>query len=212
MLGWKSVLRAARTADALLVAGDLFDSARVPASLVAEVAGTLRDAGVPVVLLPGNHDLAGPGSVYGRLADDGPGDHVVILDAPDGGWTEVPGLNLTVWGRGMTEHSPANRPLAGHAPPAVARWHVVAAHGHLGDTGDRVSRSSPIAAAEAAALDCDYLALGHWHRFHVARFGRVLAAYPGPPSPAYAGARPSASLVTLRQSLEPTVEQLPVIP
>jgi DNA repair exonuclease SbcCD nuclease subunit len=211
MLGWKSVLRAASRADVLLVAGDLSDSPRVTPGLIHEVAATMADAEVPIVLLPGNHDLAGSGFVYERIAETRPGDHVVILDRPCGGWAQVPGLDLTVWGRGMTEHSPAHRPLAGHAAPALTRWHVAAAHGHLRDPADRVPRSSPMDAAEIAAVDCDYLALGHWHRFHAAWFGPVLAAYPGPPSPYRAGVRSWASLVTLRRGHRPALEQIAVV-
>ena len=53
-------------ADVLLLAGDTFDNNRVGAATLDRVAGMLADAGMPVVLLPGNHDPALAGSVFHR--------------------------------------------------------------------------------------------------------------------------------------------------
>ena len=58
--GLAAVIAAARRggADLLLLAGDTFDCNRLPAALVERAAGLLAEAGLPVVILPGNHDPA----------------------------------------------------------------------------------------------------------------------------------------------------------
>ena len=129
--GWRAFLGQAGRADLLIVAGDLFDHGRVPQSLLDQVVEDLAATPVPVVILPGNHDLAGPGSVQERFDVTRAGPHVISLDAPGGSTAEVPGLDVTVWGRGMTDHTPANNPLAGHAAPGRGRWHIAVAHGHF---------------------------------------------------------------------------------
>ncbi|HEY2285913.1 MAG TPA: metallophosphoesterase, partial [Streptosporangiaceae bacterium] len=96
LVGWRAFLSQAGQADLLVVAGDLFDHARVPQSLLDQVVEDLAATPVPVVILPGNHDLAGPGSVQERFDVSRAGPHVISLDAPDGSTVEVPGLDVTV--------------------------------------------------------------------------------------------------------------------
>src|ERR1700691_2584981 len=64
--GLACVLDAARraSADAVILAGDTFDSDRVPQSLVERAAAMIAAAQLPVVILPGNHDPAVSDAVY----------------------------------------------------------------------------------------------------------------------------------------------------
>ena len=66
--GLAAVLACARAAaaDVVLLAGDTFDNNRVPAPVLDRTGRLLADAGVPVVILPGNHDPALPNSVFVR--------------------------------------------------------------------------------------------------------------------------------------------------
>src|SRR5215467_12840882 len=70
--GLASVLKAARAAraDVVVLAGDTFDCHRLPADLLDRAAAVIKQAALPVVLLPGNHDPAVPDAVYhhGALA------------------------------------------------------------------------------------------------------------------------------------------------
>ena len=43
-------------ADVVLLAGDTFDSHRIPADLLDHIGSIIVGAGLPLVLLPGNHD------------------------------------------------------------------------------------------------------------------------------------------------------------
>ena len=83
----------------------------------------------------------------------------------------------------MVVHDPDNLPLDGYAPHPGDHWRVVLAHGHhVDDATDESHRSSRISAADIAALECDFVALGHWHRFFDASTGNVPAFYSGSPS------------------------------
>lgn len=53
-----------RCADAVVVAGDVFDANQVERHVVLRAAEALRDVGCPVLLLPGNHDSLEPGNVW----------------------------------------------------------------------------------------------------------------------------------------------------
>lgn len=70
--GLACVLNAARaiSADVVVLAGDTFDSHRVPQSLIERAAAVMADAQMPIVLLPGNHDPAVSEGIYygGALA------------------------------------------------------------------------------------------------------------------------------------------------
>jgi DNA repair exonuclease SbcCD nuclease subunit len=59
-----AVLARERSADALVVAGDVFDANQVERHVVLRAAEALRDVGCPVFLLPGNHDSLEPGNVW----------------------------------------------------------------------------------------------------------------------------------------------------
>src|ERR1700749_736218 len=68
--GLGCVLAAARdlAADVVLLAGDTFDSHRVPQDLIAQAAAVIGGSALPVVILPGNHDPAIASAIY----HDGP--------------------------------------------------------------------------------------------------------------------------------------------
>ena len=51
-------------AEFVLVAGDLFDSPSVDKATVSAACGAIGRIPVPVIAIPGNHDHAGPGSIW----------------------------------------------------------------------------------------------------------------------------------------------------
>src|SRR6185437_3861384 len=53
-------------ADLPLLAGDTFDNHMVSADTIARAGRLLADSGLPVVVLPGNHEPATADSVYAR--------------------------------------------------------------------------------------------------------------------------------------------------
>jgi DNA repair exonuclease SbcCD nuclease subunit len=184
MQGFRRTLQLAQTlrVDLVVIAGDLFDNARVSTAVVEETLSQLARAAQRVVILPGNHDTVASGLTYGYLDLTQAGDHVRVLDQAEGHQLVFDDLGLTVWGRGMEEHSPDNRPLEGHPEPLGDGWHVSVAHGHYVPEGETSTRSSPIRAEDIAALACHYLALGHWHRYLDVTTRGVRAFYPGAPA------------------------------
>jgi DNA repair exonuclease SbcCD nuclease subunit len=171
-----------RKVDAVLIAGDLFDSSRVPEAPVAEVLEQLSRLEVPVVVIPGNHDCIDEKSIYRRVDLRQAGDHVFFAGDPAGETLLFEDLSLAVWARGIEDHHPGHRPLEGYPGARLDLWDVVLTHGHLVTTPDDRYRSSQISSEEIAALDCDYLALGHWHRFVDVSQGQTTGAYCGSPS------------------------------
>jgi DNA repair exonuclease SbcCD nuclease subunit len=172
-------LTATMPADGLLIAGDLFDHARVTDDLLSWTAGQLDRAGCPVVLLAGNHDTLHAGSVHHRFRPAERCAAVTLLDDPGGSVAELPGTDVVVWGRAMIDHTPAFRPLAGRPAKPAGRWGVVAGHGQVLAGPRPGHHASPIAAAELDATGWDYVALGHQHRHQVVRDSPVPAVYPG---------------------------------
>ena len=52
--------------DALLIAGDVFDNARISDAVLEFFLSEMARAAVPAVILPGNHDLYDAASLYHR--------------------------------------------------------------------------------------------------------------------------------------------------
>ena len=179
------------SADALLIAGDLFDSRRVPTETIAHVYRSLEELACPVVLLPGNHDTL--------LTASSPGSHELpanlrIFRDPTGEVISIKSLNLSVWGRPIIDHQPHFRPLENLKPRPSQGWYVAMGHGMVLDENIHQGRSSPITLEELAQADCDYIALGHVHQFRDVTQGGAPAFYSGDPS-VFLG--PTAALVIL---------------
>jgi DNA repair exonuclease SbcCD nuclease subunit len=164
--GLAAVLAAARAqaADLLLLAGDTFENNRVPAALVERTASLLAGAGLPVVVLPGNHDPALADSVW-RAACFADLPELFILGISHAELLHLPALDLEIWGRAHRDYEDMV-PLA-DPPPRCARWRIAVAHGHYEPEPDRRTNLRPswlIGDAEIAAACADYVALGHWNR------------------------------------------------
>lgn len=168
-------------ADALLIAGDVFDNARISDAVLEFFVSEMARAAVPAVILPGNHDLYDAASLYHRSPfGDGP-DNLHLIAGTRGETLTFPHLTLDVWGRAMNSHTPEFRPLAGIPSERNGHWRVAIAHGHYHYPDDTEERSSPIHPYEIAEANCDYIALGHWERFEDVSQGGVTAFYSGSP-------------------------------
>jgi DNA repair exonuclease SbcCD nuclease subunit len=202
--GLACVLGAARHAgaDVAILAGDTFDSHRVPPQLSDRAADVIAAAELPVVILPGNHDPAVAEAVYhrGRLAKVA---NLHVLGITHEEAVLFAELDLEIWGRAHRDYGdmiPFER-----GRPRSTRWQVAVGHGHYQPVADRSTRLRPswlIGDDEIAATGADYVALGHWNRA-VRVGGTLFAHYSG--SPEYAG---TINLVRLEQSGEVIVSQL----
>lgn len=161
-----------------LIAGDLFHSHRQGEGTLAHVREQflrLRQAGVRVALLAGNHDRLGEGSVWTRARFEDSCDNVTLFGSePE---VKVYGdLDLAVIGQSVGPDGP--QPLRGWPRERPAGFVVGLAHGSVYREG--VVESGTIHPNDIRALGLDYLALGDWHSAQQVS---------GPPAPAwYAGA------------------------
>jgi DNA repair exonuclease SbcCD nuclease subunit len=181
--GLSAVLAYARSvaADAVILAGDTFDNHMVTASTIDRAGGLLADAGVPVVILPGNHDPVTADSVYARGGFAAiPG--LSILGLTDDGAIRFAEHELEIWGNAHRDYHdmvPLRDP-----PPRATRWQVCVGHGHYEppETFANPLRPSWLISDEAiAATAADYVALGHWDRPAQVGSGVVPAYYSGSP-------------------------------
>ena len=168
-------------ADALLLAGDVFDNERVSDEVVGRFVAQMTRLDVPAIVLPGNHDLAHKTSVYLRAPFDDAPTNLRVIREPDGEKLIFPELDLELWGRAMLSHTPQFRPLDGMPEPTEGCWLVAMAHGHFHFEDDRDQRSSPIYPEDVAASGCHYLALGHWDRHVDVSRANTTAVYSGCP-------------------------------
>ena len=167
--------------DALLLVGDVFDHARVTDRVLDFFLRQIARLAVPVVLLPGNHDLYDADSLYLRSPFQQAPPNLHILSQENGSTISFPHLTMDVWGRAMSCHTPQFQPLAGMPANANGHWLVALAHGHYHFENDTDLRSAPIYPREVAQAPCDYLALGHWERHVDVSQGDTRAVYSGSP-------------------------------
>ena len=168
--------------DLFLIAGDFFDHNRVKGPCIDFVYRQLARVPCDTVIIAGNHDCFDEKSVLRDMDFGTAGRHVYLLSEIDGARIEFPKLHATVWGRGMTDHAPENKPLAGSPARLGDMWHIGMAHGLYVDYPNP-GRSSLITPEEIAATGFDYLAMGHVHAHTQVRHGNTLACYPGTPVP-----------------------------
>jgi DNA repair exonuclease SbcCD nuclease subunit len=206
--GLRAVLATARALGAgiVLLAGDTFDNHMVTAATIDRAGRALAEAGLPVVILPGNHDPVSANSVYARggfaaIANLG------ILGMTHDRTVPFPAYDLEIWGNAHRDYHdmvPLRDP-----PPRMLRWQVAIGHGHYEppETWHNPLRPSwLISDAMIAATGADYLALGHWDRAAQVGCGAVPAYYSG--SPEYVH---TVNLVRLTAAGEVIVTREPVL-
>lgn len=209
--GLACVLGAARaaTADVVILAGDTFDSHRVPQDLIERAASVMAAAALPIVVLPGNHDPAVSEAIYrgGALAAV---KNLHVLGVTHEEAVIFEALSLEIWGRAHRDYDdmiPFD-PARPH-PPRRTRWQIAVAHGHYEPAPVRSGGPRPswlIGDDEIAATGADYVALGHWNRAARVGNGAVPAFYSG--SPEYAG---TINVVRLSEGQGVSVSRAPLV-
>lgn len=166
--------------DALLLAGDLFDSNRASDDTVLWAMAALADLPFPVLMIPGNHDCLEDGGVY-RRHDFNRIANVQLLTDPQGATAELPALMISAWGKGMVDHTPAFSPLADIPAVRDGWWNLALGHGIFVDDAYHSHRSSPIRREQIGASGRDYIALGHHHGLQDVSHAGTAAHYCGSP-------------------------------
>jgi DNA repair exonuclease SbcCD nuclease subunit len=165
-------------AEFVVVAGDVFEHNQLAPRDVSQSLEAMRAIGVPVYLLPGNHDPLDASSVYtsALFAAERP-DNVVVLDRA--GTFEVrPGLEIVAapWRSKKPTTDLLGEVLDGVAPDGVTR--IVVGHGGMDlfepdrDKPALIRLATVEAALERGAVH--YVALGDKHsRTRVGSTGRI---------------------------------------
>lgn len=153
-----------RDVDAVLVAGDVFESNTVGDETLRRMIQAIRSFPGPWVLIPGNHDPALAASVWTRLGHIGVPDnlHLAVEPKPlslaDARLVVLPGVlrrrheadDVTEWFDSTETPSGAVR--------------VGLAHGSVTNRlPERAEAQNPIADDRAERGELSYLALGDWH-------------------------------------------------
>lgn len=165
----------AKNAAFVAVAGDLFDSNQPTNATVSAACDAIASIGVPVYVIPGNHDHAGPGSVWeqpffvSESRDRAPNLRVLLEATP----VEGDGFLLlpcplhrrqsmedpTLWLRSLDAAAFGDRPR------------IVIAHGSTvnfrqeGDDEDGGRQPNLVELDKLPLATLDYVALGDWHGF-----------------------------------------------
>ncbi len=170
-----------RGVDAFVVAGDLFEDNEVDDSVVCSAVNAFAEfSDVPVFLLPGNHDpFIGPGSVWNRQSFLAAPKNVRVfrnakfVEVGDGYLLASPlqQKNSTI--------DPSLKLVELAASLSTDRVQVGITHGALAIPSKHELNDFPIALNAASRAKLDYLAVGHWHNWHVGDDGRLLM--PGTP-------------------------------
>ena len=150
-------------ADALLIAGDLFDADRVSQDTVDFVRRLFESAGsLPIIIAPGNHDPYTPSSRYATTTWP---TNVHIFPKPE--WVAIEiGEALTVHGFAVDGPDISSNPFGSLELPNDGRVHVAVAHGaERGCLPEGQKLYAPFSAAESVPPGLRYLALGHYHGF-----------------------------------------------
>jgi len=171
----------------VVLAGDVFDSPTPAHATISAALGAFAAIGVPIYAIPGNHDHAGPDSVWEtaffRRERERVAPHFHLLDSP-----AVTVVNLEVGGVGPASVVLLPCPLLRrhHADDPTA-WvrsldfsalgdspRIVIAHGstavfsgafHIDDDGEAGRPANSIAIDRLPIEHVDYVALGDWHGF-----------------------------------------------
>jgi hypothetical protein len=151
-------------ADALLIAGDLFEHDRLNRDTVAFLQAEFDSIPhVPVFITPGNHDPYISDSPY--ATERWPG-HVVIFSRPVWEAHSVAQVPLTIHGFGFDGPDISQNPFGSLQIPPDDRVHVGVAHGsERNHQPPDKGAYAPFVAADAATKGLAYLALGHFHAF-----------------------------------------------
>tara|TARA_R110002073_G_scaffold1192_4_gene8624 strand:+ start:2926 stop:3702 length:777 start_codon:yes stop_codon:yes gene_type:complete len=208
-LGFMAVIDAAleKQVDLFLLAGDLFDHNRVKEPCLEFTVQQLSRLHCPVVMITGNHDCLADYSIYHKFDPAVADTDVHFIQNPRGDFLEFQAWGLRIWGQGIVEHAPENKPLANVPNEPYAGWHIGMAHGYLNTRGGD-SYSSMITEEEIAGSSLDYLALGHVHVFTDMEFGGTRAVYPGSPNLGQGSKESTAAHVILDPEAGITVNRL----
>ncbi len=143
----------------LILAGDTFEHNALSHDQIQAVAHLLAQASCPVLVLPGNHDLLEPGSIWHRPIWKEVGTVSILSERAPFHFKDK---DVEILPCPLTAKTSTQNPTAWIQPGGKDRIRIVAAHGCL-QTGSFGADDHPIPLDTPARTQADYVALGHWH-------------------------------------------------
>lgn len=166
----------ANKADALLIAGDMFDSMRVESVFLERVKLLISHYNLRVFITPGKHDPATPDSCYNT---EWPQNVHVFCGGMEK--VEIPEKNTCVWGAGFTR-TQCEESLLKNFNPINSRINILMLYGELFDGTSTDSTCNPIDVEDIKNCGADYVALGSSHTYQYYENNELLYCYSGMPS------------------------------
>ncbi|RCX16072.1 DNA repair exonuclease SbcCD nuclease subunit [Anaerobacterium chartisolvens] len=158
---FKRIIDAARdeNVDILLVSGDLYEHNYVKKStveLINDAFSSIKH--IKVFIAPGNHDPYIPGCYYEKFKWS---DNVHIL-AGESCCIKLDDMGVCIYGAGFGSFYEERTLISGIAPVDEGCINILLTHGTV-DMNFKASVYNPMSGNELAALNMDYIALGHFH-------------------------------------------------
>ena len=151
--------------DAVLVAGDVFDSQTVAYRPIRKLFNAIQGFPGPWIMIPGNHDAALTESVWTRAARLGALPANLHL-ALQGKVLDFSALGFSALTAPLTQRHTYNdlTEWFDEAPTPPGNVRIGVAHGSVqGVLAEDIDSANPIGAQRSERAKLDYLALGDWH-------------------------------------------------
>ena len=152
--------------DFLLIAGDLYDGSwdesRTGLFLVGQLA-RLRDAGIPVIAIRGNHDAENRMTNHVRFPDN-----VTLLSSERPETYELSSLGVAIHGRSFAQRDVRTNLVLDYPPGRSDRFDIGLLHTALEGREGHESYA-PCSIDDLLRCEYDYWALGHIHRRAIVR-------------------------------------------
>ncbi|MBY8823368.1 metallophosphoesterase family protein [Sphingomonas colocasiae] len=150
-------------ASHVVVAGDVFDNVEPGDRIVAQALSRMERAPVTWWLMPGNHDHARAGGLWGRVRSRAPSNVRIVdtaepVEMEEGAWLLPAPLEHR---KTVADPTAAMADMA--TPPGALR--IGLAHGSITEFGASGDAANLIPPDRARTAGLDYLALGDWHGF-----------------------------------------------
>lgn len=161
-----------RQIDALLIAGDLFDTPKVTKELFNFVKKEFGRADFKIFIICGNHDPKQPDSIYEKEKFP---DNVYLFSEEI---SEYSFDEYSIFGYSFSDAHKTDNTFAGFTAPDNGKINIMLAHGELA----KESYYNPISNQDIEKSGLNYLALGHIHISDgIKKLGNTFYGYSGTP-------------------------------
>ena len=165
----------------VLIAGDIYDGDwrdyNTGLFFISRIA-RLRDAGIAVYAISGNHDAANKMTKSLRIPDNADGTPVMLSHRrPE--TIILRELEVAIHGQGFASPSIDKSVIPDYPPARAGHFNIGILHTSLDDSSGEHARYAPCTIGELEARQYQYWALGHIHQRQLIPCGGAPAVFPG---------------------------------